>query len=97
MERGDIVLARASLVVALLAGFAGFVLLFAAARLVGHFEMPGAPKEHELGAATIIFGVAVFCFVEAYRFYRFFASPEIRDRYYARKCLGRTNPPRAKH
>ena len=47
MERGDIVLARASLVVALLAGFAGFVLLFAAARLVGYFEMPGAPKEDD--------------------------------------------------
>ena len=89
-ERGDEVLAGASLVMALLAEFAGFVLLFAAARLVGFLEIPGAPKEREWGAATVICGVGIFCFVEAYRFYRFYARPEVRDRYYARKRLGGT-------
>ncbi|MGA9981284.1 MAG: hypothetical protein WBQ08_21875 [Candidatus Sulfotelmatobacter sp.] len=84
MERGDNVLAGASLAVALLAGLAGLVLLFTTVRLLGYFEVSGAPKEHESAAAAVIFGVAVFCFFEAYRFYRFFASPQIRDRYYAR-------------
>lgn len=85
MERGDNVLARSSLVIAFLSGCAGFVLLFGAARLMGYFEMPGAPKEHESVGAAIVCALAIFCFFEAYRFYRFFASPEIRDRYYARR------------
>ena len=70
MERGDNVLARSSLVIAFLSGCAGFVLLFGAARLMGYFEMPGAPKEHESVGAAIVCALAIFCFFEAYRFYR---------------------------
>jgi phosphotransferase system glucose/maltose/N-acetylglucosamine-specific IIC component len=92
MERGDSVLAGASLVIAVLAGVAGAVLLFAAGRLDGYFGIPGEPREHEWAAALVILVMAIFCFFEAYRFYRFFASPEIRDRYYAKRLRKRADP-----
>jgi hypothetical protein len=85
MERGDSVLARASLLFAILSGVAGLVLLFAAGRLDGYFGVLGEPREHEWVAALVVFGLAMFCFFETYRFYRFFAHPEIRDRYYANR------------
>jgi len=71
------------LLFAVLAGFAGLVLLFASGRLVGYFGIAGEPMEHEWAGAGLVFGLAIFCFFETYRFYRFFAHPEIRDRYYA--------------
>jgi len=83
LQRGDNVLAGASLAFSLLAGLAGFILLYASARLMGYFEIPGAPREHESVGAAVIFCLAILCFFEAGRFYRFFASPDIRDRYYA--------------
>jgi hypothetical protein len=95
MERGDNLLARASLLFAILAGVAGMVLLFAAGRLDGYFGILGEPREHEWVAALVVLGLAIFCFFETYRFYRFFASPEIRDRYYANQ-LRKTGHPKAK-
>jgi hypothetical protein len=83
MQRGDNVLAGASLAFSLLAGLAGFILVYASARLMGYFEIPGAPREHESVGAAVVFILAICCFFEAVRFYRFFASPDIRDRYYA--------------
>ena len=94
MERGDSVLARASLLFAVLSGFAGMVLLFAAARLDGYFGVAGEPREHEWAAALVVFGLAMLCFFETYRFYRFFANPEIRDRYYANR-LRKVEHPKA--
>jgi hypothetical protein len=92
MERGDNVLAGASLLFAILAGIAGLVLLFAAGRLDGYFGIPGEPKEHEWVAAAVVLGLAMLCFFETYRFYRFFASPEIRDRYYANRLRKAGHP-----
>jgi hypothetical protein len=92
MERGHTVLARASLWFAFLAGVAGVVLLFAAARLGGYLGIRGEPREHEWGAARVVLGLAVFCFFETYRFYRFFASSAIRDRYYAHQLRTRWDP-----
>ena len=64
---------------------AGFILLYGSARLMGYFEIPGAPREHESVGAAVILCLAMLCFFEAVRFYRFFASPDIRDRYYAKR------------
>jgi len=82
VERGDNVLAAGSLVIALLAGIAGVILLVVAGRLMGWF--PDTPPDREWVGALLVFALSLFCFFEAYRFYRFFACPEIRDRYYAR-------------
>jgi hypothetical protein len=86
-QRGDTVLAGASLAISFLSGLAGLILLYASARLMGYFEIPGAPKEHESIGAAVVFCLALFCFFEAVRFYRFFARPQIRDRYYATRLL----------
>jgi hypothetical protein len=86
VERGDNVLAGFSLVIAVLAAFAGIALLFACARLMGCFEPLGAPRDREWLSAMVVFAVSVFCFIQARRFYKFFSSPEIRDRYYARNA-----------
>ncbi len=94
MERGDTVLARASLLFAILAGIAGLVLLFAAGRLDGYFGIPGEPREHERAAALVVLSLAIFCFFETYRFYKFFVSSEIRDRYYANR-LRKVEHPKA--
>jgi len=89
MERGDNVLGKASLLVGVLAGFAGIVLLLGACRLVGW--IPGTPPGGDFVGAGIVFALSVFCFFEAYRFYQFFARPEIRDQYYARTRLRRND------
>ena len=81
MERGDNVLATGSLVVALLAGIAGIILLVVACILMGWF--PDTLPGREWVGSLIVFALSLFCFFGAYRFYRFFARPEIRDRYYA--------------
>jgi hypothetical protein len=90
MERGDEVLAGAALAMAVLAAVAGIVLLLACARLMGSFELPGAPRDREWLGATAVLAVSIFCFVEARRFYKFFSTPEIRDRYYARNAARKT-------
>jgi hypothetical protein len=82
---------------AVLAGFAGLVMLFAAGGLIGYFAKPGEPKEHKWIAAAVAFGLAIFCFFETYRFHRFYVSPEIRDRYYARSRLCQTRHPKARN
>ena len=87
MERGDNVLAAGSLVVALLAEIAGIVLLVVTCRLMGLF--PDRLAGPDWVGGFIVLALSLFCFFEAYRFYRFFARPDIRDRYYARHQLRR--------
>lgn len=87
MERGDNVLAMGSLTVAVLAGLAGIILLVVACRLMGWF--PDTLLGREWVGTLVVFALSLFCFFEAYRFYRFFARPDIRDRYYARHQLRR--------
>ena len=87
MERGDNVLAAGSLLIAILAGIAGIILLVVACRLMGMF--PDTLPGREWVGALVVFVLSMFCFFEAYRFYRFFARADIRDRYYARHQLRR--------
>ena len=82
VQRGDDVLAIGSLVVAVLAGVAGIILLVVTCRLMGLF--PDRLTGGDWAGSFIVLGLSLFCFFEAYRFYRFFARSEIRDRYYAR-------------
>ena len=89
VQRGDNILAKASLAFSLAAGLAGLILLYASARLMGYFGLPGEPREHESVGAAVLFCLAIFCFIEAVRFYRFFASPNVRDRYYAKSLRRR--------
>ncbi len=89
MERGDNVLAAGSLIVALLSGIAGIILLVVACRLMGWFPDTPPGREVSVLGALIVLALGLFCFFEAYRFYRFFARPDIRDRYYARHQLRR--------
>ena len=86
MERDDNVLAAGSLVIAVLAGIAGIILLVVACRLMG---FPDTLLGREWVGSLVVFALSLFCFFEAYRFYRFFARPEVRDRYYSRHQLGR--------
>jgi len=81
-QRGDNVLGIGSLIVGVLAALAATVLLVEGCRLMGW--IPSTPPYHELLAGMVVLGLSAFCFFEAYRFYRFFDRPEIRDRYYAR-------------
>lgn len=87
VERENNVLAAGSHVIAVLAGIAGIILLVVACRLRGWF--PDTLPGREWVGSLIVFALSLFCFFEAYRFYRFFARPEIRDRYYARHQLRR--------
>jgi hypothetical protein len=75
MERGANVLGKAS--------------LLGACRLVGW--IPGTLPGGDFVGAGIVFALSVFCFFEAYRFYQFFARPEIRDQSYARTRLRRND------
>jgi len=73
------------LVVAVLAGLAGLILVGSSFSLMDDLRRfaDGARTEAIIGLAVVL-GASAVCFFEAYRFYRFFASPEVRDRYYAR-------------
>ena len=73
--------------IGILAGLAGIILFLEGSKLVGW--IPGAPPYREFVAGIVVFSLSLFCFFEAYRFYRFYARPEIRDRYYARHQVRR--------
>ena len=81
VDPDDNVLAAGSFVIAVLAGIAGIILVVVACRLMGWF--PDTLPGREGVGSLIVLALSLFCFFEAYRFYRFFARPEIRDRYYA--------------
>jgi hypothetical protein len=90
MDRNDGVLAKGSLVFAVLAALAGVVFVGASFSLADDLRRFGADLRTEtIVGIAVVLGLAAFCFFEAYRFYRFFQSPRIRQRYYAKSRLRR--------
>jgi drug/metabolite transporter (DMT)-like permease len=90
MDRNDGVLAKGSLVFAVLAALAGIVLIVATSSLADDLRRLGKElRTQTIVGLVVVLSLAAFCFFEAYRFYRFFQSPGIRHRYYAKSRLRR--------
>ena len=63
MERSDDVLSVSSLIVAVLAFSAGFVLVYASVRLAADFDLPGVSRTQTGIAMAVVLGLAVLCFL----------------------------------
>ena len=97
MDHNDGVLAKGSLLFAVLAALAGVVLLGASFNLVDDLRRFGDElRTQTIVGLVVVLGLAAFCFFEAYRFYRFFQFPRIRQRYYAKSRLRRIKQTKAR-
>jgi len=96
MSNKDGVLPVFSLIVSVLAFFAGCVLIYASMRLASDFGLPQVSRTQTYIGMVVVVGLAGLCFFEAYRFGAFWISPRIRSRYYARFRLRRMKELKAK-